>query len=617
MPAPPITAARVPARPGRPVHRALAHLRRVWRQRVRSQWQALRGPVFVFIGIGSLILGTIGFLQISSVIPRYNFFDAFYRALTLFGFGGAATPRAPWTLQVARITAPIVTGYAAVGTVLALTRAQARVLGIRLFVRNHVIIAGLGETGARLADALVEQVPVVTIETDLANPHLAGARLRGVRTLTGNAADPDVLEQAGLHNARTLVVVCGAGGTNIDVAAAATRCVDERRHPLTLFVQLTNLDLWSSLAVEGATFEAEKSNVRLEYFNVLATGAQLLLGQDPPFAHHEDTPPADRRPEHILIVGLEGVGEQLVLQLARRWGLATPVAGPEHPRLRLTVTGAGAEEGVAALRERTPSLDAYCDLGVRALSVSSAAFQAGDAMVGPDGTCDVTRAYVSLIDEGQALLAALALHARPDTAEVPVTVAVSDNEAGVSVILGSDRGRFGQIKSFGVLTEATNGDLLLRGTNELLARAQHAQWLERQRKLGVDPDENEYLKPWEDLTETQRETNRRFADDLHGKLELVNCMLVPNPLPGPGAKPFTFEPDELELLAQHEHVRWMKEKLDAGWTAGQPRDDAKKVHDQIKPWEQLDEPNREKDRDAVREVPRMLARAGFAIRRRD
>ena len=60
----------------------------------------------------------------------------------------------------------------------------------------------------------------------------------------------------------------------------------------------------------------------------------------------------------------------------------------------------------------------------------------------------------------------------------------------------------------------------------------------------------------------------------------------------------------------------MSSMLAQGWRYGPVRDNAAKVHDQIKPWEQLDELNRDKDRDAVRELPSALARAGFAIQRR-
>ena len=69
------------------------------------------------------------------------------------------------------------------------------------------------------------------------------------------------------------------------------------------------------------------------------------------------------------------------------------------------------------------------------------------------------------------------------------------------------------------------------------------------------------------------------------------------------------------MLSRHEHVRWMDTLLAAGWRYGVALDDARHPHDQLKPWEDLDEANRAKDRDAVREIPRMLAVAGFAIRR--
>jgi hypothetical protein len=594
--------------PGAMQH-TLRSVRRTWRHH-RGRWHNIRPVVLLGLGVVSLVLGVIGYLQLGKIngLERpYGFLDALYRAIGLFAFGGTVPPPVPWSLQIARILAPILTGYAVIGTVLALAREQARVLAIRFFVRKHVIIAGLGATGSRLALALVDHEPVVVIEADPNNERHAAARLRGVWVLIGEATDEVMLRRAGLRHARTLVVAAGTDSTNVDVAAAATRVITEARlYPLTIFAHLRDLDLWTSLAAEGATFGSLRPGVRLEYFNILATGAQLLLERDPPFAPTSH----DHEPEshHVLIVGPEGIGEQLVLQIARQW------MGHDPERLRITITGPNADRDLDDLRGRYPALDRYCKLGSRELDLASARFQSGVAMLDPDGRCDVTRAYVSLDDEGQALLAALALHARPETARVPVTVAVSDANAGIAILVESEQGRFVGIKSFGVMSAATSDELLLRGTNELLARAQHAQWLRNEQAKGLDPDTNPNMKPWDQLTDPQREENRRFADDLHAKLDLIGCMLVPLPLPDPAHKPFEFSDSELELLSQHEHQRWMASKLADGWTFG-PRDDAKKVHDQIKPWEQLDDANKDKDRNAVREIPAMLALAGFEIQR--
>jgi hypothetical protein len=582
-----------------------------WRRHVRRRWHDVRPAVLLALGISVLVLGTIGFEQYKVV--HYGFLDSLYRAITLFAFGGAVAPPVPPTLQIARVVAPVLTGYAAVGTILALSREQARVLGIRLFVRRHVIVAGLGASGSRLALSLVDHEPVVAIEMESANAHLPTARVRGVRTLVGEATDELQLRRAGIDHARALVISCGRDGTNVDVAAAAAARLHRRRNPLTIFVHLSDLDLWRSFAVEGATFGPGGRGLRLEYFNVMATGAQLLLERDAPF---DPTPREDGRAltPHVLIVGLEEVGEQLVLQIARMWGNQAQSPGDQ---LRITLAGPTAQADLELLRERYPSLEAYGTLGARQGAIESASFQAGAAMLGNDGRCDITKAFVCIADEGDALIAALALHARSDSAAVPVTVALPDENAGVGIMLASEHGRFGRIEPFGVLSRATSAQLLLRGSNELFARAQHAQWLRAQQANGITIADKPTMRRWEELDESQREVNRSFADDIQRKLDLANCMLVPMPLRDLAATPFSFTLEELELLAQEEHVRWVDDKLANGWRYGPKRDDSKKIHDQIKPWVELDEENQRWDRDAVRELPQTLELAGFRIQRYD
>ena len=342
-----MTSASTPAGPPRlagglpdgPGHRVTAVIRRAWRLGVRARWRSYRAPILLGIGVTAIVLGTVGWLQVPLTPHRYSFLDALYRSLTLFAFGGTAPPPVPIALNIARILAPLLTGYAAIGAVIALSRDQARALGIRLFARNHVIIAGLGDTGGRLAAALVDRMPVVVVDPVTANENVVGVRLRGVRTLTGSAADPAMLRRAGIEHARALVAVCGSSATNVDVAAAAATATAGRSLPLTVFAHLQSVDLWSSLAGEGATFDSEHPGMRLEYFNVLAAGTQLMLERDRPFSGPEAAP-------HILIVGTEGVGQQIIIQLARTWrGLH-----PERERvLRITVAGRDAREDVDEL----------------------------------------------------------------------------------------------------------------------------------------------------------------------------------------------------------------------------------------------------------------------------
>jgi hypothetical protein len=573
---------------------------------VRRRWHQARPAILLGLGAAALVLGTIGFGQLSSA--HYDFADSLYRAASLFGLGGAVEPPVPTALQIARIIAPVLTGYAAIGTIALLFREQARIAGIRLFVRDHVIVAGLGASGTRLAISLAEREPVVAIEISPVAPQLPTVEARGVRVLAGDASDEVILRRAGIDHCRTLFVSGGTDGTNIDVAVAAARARKRPRTPLQIFVHLADFELWRSLAAEGATFGASRSGVRLEYFNVFSSGAQVLIEREQPFA---SVTSADQPRAHMLLVGLENIGEQLVLALAREWRSLGYPAGA----LRITISGADADADVARLRSVYPAVDAYCQLGSRPLDVQSAAYQSGGAMLGEDGSCDVTRAYVCLDDEADALIAGLGLHARGDTTGIPVTVALADEDAGSGAVLASTEGRFKAIRSFSVLAAATSNELLERGVNELIARAQHARWLATELAKGVTTADNPNATSWELLSEESREDNRRFADDLYPKLALVDCMLVPDPLRDPRQQLFEFERDELELVARHEHQRWWDSRLANGWHYGPEINRARKLDSRMKPYDELPEEEKQKDRAAVGDLPGTLELAGFRIER--
>ena len=78
--------------------------------------------------------------------------------------------------------------------------------------------------------------------------------------------------------------------------------------------------------------------------------------------------------------------------------------------------------------------------------------------------------------------------------------------------------------------------------------------------------------------------------------------------------------DHLELMAREEHDLWMHHKLQNGWTCA-PKDNTDdkktlyklKLHKCLKPFEELPEDDKQKDRDAVTNYPTIADRAGFKI----
>jgi hypothetical protein len=146
---------------------------------------------------------------------------------------------------------------------------------------------------------------------------------------------------------------------------------------------------------------------------------------------------------------------------------------------------------------------------------------------------------------------------------------------------------------------------------EIMAEARHEDYCANELARGATRAANPSLVPWRDLPESLRESNRAFARAVGGILEQVGARLAP--LRGPSVG-MSIPEDKLEHLSMNEHDRWMHDLLDDGWTySSTPKDPHLKTHPLLVAWEQLDEPEREKDRDAIRAIPRMLARVGYSL----
>ncbi len=135
---------------------------------------------------------------------------------------------------------------------------------------------------------------------------------------------------------------------------------------------------------------------------------------------------------------------------------------------------------------------------------------------------------------------------------------------------------------------------------ERLAQQIHANYL-----AAYGPDG----PSWDELTEDMRETNRDQARAIVGRLTSVGALVEA----GAQTTPFAFTGPELERLAEAEHRRWVSQKRASGWIYAAVRDNRRKRHPMIIKWDKLSEYEREKDRDAVRNIPTVLNSVGLRV----
>ena len=69
----------------------------------------------------------------------------------------------------------------------------------------------------------------------------------------------------------------------------------------------------------------------------------------------------------------------------------------------------------------------------------------------------------------------------------------------------------------------------------------------------------------------------------------------------------------IERLAENNHDHWARQRIEAGWTYGPQRDDVRKTHPDLVPYEDLPEGEKEYDITSVVETLKVIFTLGYQI----
>jgi hypothetical protein len=74
--------------------------------------------------------------------------------------------------------------------------------------------------------------------------------------------------------------------------------------------------------------------------------------------------------------------------------------------------------------------------------------------------------------------------------------------------------------------------------------------------------------------------------------------------------------DLTELLARNTHENWARQRIADGWKHGPRRDDARKEHPSLVPYEELPESEKEYDRRTAMETVKTILALGYRIEKK-
>jgi hypothetical protein len=576
------------------------------KNQLKKRFADYRFLILIIIGTIALFLGYIGFSKNGTALGgERTFFDNIYLVLGLFPMNsGTVTGPVSWELQIARFLVPAITGYAAFIAFAVLFNQQIHMLKL-WFIRDHIIICGLGKKGVLLANRFKEQGDkVVTIDTDSQNASIDILRSSGVILLIGDGADPDTLQKARIHHAKLLISTIGDEGKNIDVAFQAARLSEmQKSSNLRCVIHISNPNLWQLLR-EKEINNITDSKFRLDVFNTFDRGAALMLNNY--LSIQDDNDGWPESPNFVLI-GMGKLGQSLITHAALRW--MDNQKGNGNP-LRFKVIDLKAEQNVNFLSARFPYLKSVCEFNTLQCDVNSAEFInsiEGD-LKNKKGNPDCI--FISLDNDSLNLQTGLILN-QNNHEKTPIIIRLSE-QSGLSQIIDAEdklSGHEQNIYAFPLLENTCTPQIILHGTTEILTQELYLTYLEN--ISTTDPD-FQHLS-WDHLDEEEKEKNRVQAGRICLILKEHDYQITPLHDLTSAILEFDDSNKKLVSMAKMEHALWCKGKLKDGWKHGSKKSVRKKTNPALVSWDLLPQNEKDKNENFIQNLPSLLIKAGYQI----
>ena len=561
------------------------------------------------LGFLALALGTHGFYGAPGADDRpAGFLDALYNAMRLFHMHfDYRAPALPVTLEIARFLAPLVLVVTLFKGFMIVARSHHHAL-LHRSKHGHVVICGLGQKGLQLArQARARGEWVVVIEKDPRNDLCSTCDEEGIFYLLGDAAEPALLARARAAHAKEIVVVTPEDETNLRIAMQLRQlAVPEFSTRPQCFVHLEDIHLRERLQRLMDAGTERQPGCTLNFFDVYDAEARRVLLELP--LDGEGIGQDDARSVHLVILGFGRMGRSLALRGAKVGQFANGA------KLRVSVIDRHAGQQRERLLFHHPALqdDAICRLQfheIEAQSLTTRKLVEGWAAE-PN---TLLHFFVCLDDNARSLEVALQLQETLANRAGCRLCVRAKTRSSVAKVLASTAAPGPRIVTFGMVEDACCDAAFRHEYNEALAQSLHERFVDKRLAGSIrTPQTDPALRPWAELREDFRESNRQQADHIPIKLRAIGCEAVP------AADPRTaitqFKPDELEWLAELEHARWNAERWLAGWRYGAPSNKPRRISEYLVPWKDLDDSIRNYDREAVAEIPACLAAARPALK---
>lgn len=581
--------------------------------RISSVVTRSRGELQFFAGLAALGLGFWGWSIERPATDWASYTNNAFRTLQLItlNFPTNFDGQIPWQLQLARLMVPLVAILASFNVLMGTVTRPLR-LALLPRTRGHVVVCG----DTKLTEAALLKLAERGREIVIVTPAISSARRdmlesQGLTMVEADARRDGALRHLSLRSAAALFVTGADDLDNLNLAMSALVSAEERLAglpPLILAVMIEREDLAIELdlALDGV---ARRHQLRYHRLCPDREGISLELARFAPVF----TKPAPSEPSHVLIVGLAGRYEQVLAELL----LCTQDHPDQSPLFSFALTEKEAR-GLEAWRVDRPDV---------ALVVRFEIMIREEGRVPADPVLSdwhqrngKPHLVVVMGSDADAMAAAFVLrrpHSAAGTDDIPILVRQEREDRLLQSVdsagqVGSQKAR---LIAFGGLIRAESIERVLDRKGDEAAMALHAGYLAAEFGRSAQSSETA-LRQWDALSETLKEANRSAARHLSILLASAGLETIERAnVERNGWPAVELAPGQIEHLAKVEHRHWMASRIDQGWRSGPARDDSRRLHPAIVPYDELSAIDKQKDRDTVRRLIDIQSSRGLVLSR--
>ncbi|MCL2649938.1 MAG: NAD-binding protein [Candidatus Azobacteroides sp.] len=528
--------------------------------------------IIIVLSILGILTGVYGFLEKPETRS-----DALYDTFQLFIMHHTFEETPECLVNISRWIIFIVIILLSREALLLIIPEQLKLLKIRLFYHDHIIICGLTEESLYLANELFDKNPkerMIFVDNVLDNPLYRSLRNRKVQLIIGDPYSRRVLKLAKICKAKEVFVFTGSDTLNVDIAQAIFSVLEskDRTGALRCFVSIADREL-KILLEETSLFKYKTPKFDGILFNVNEMGIKygICMNIDKILPEKIETVP------EILLVGLTEKTEIALLNLAHCLTM-------QREMFRFTIV------------EKDETIINFFRKKYRYLEDFAAIEFVGEIEnVYPEKLFDSI--LICIENQTEAIKQAISIRYllgknepnilvfcdEPNTFNNVLNVEGKLNDKGEKEIFPlKDR----KIFLINLFEEIAGYVFILDKSIEEKAKMAHDFW----NKLYKEN------KKYDEMSGHFRQTNRNQILDNF----LRTFIALGKPFNVAQEHLVSFADNDKETLAMMEHRRWMIEKYENGWRPGERiKPDEFKRHDCLKQLDELPEIQKGKDFDAI------------------